>query len=296
MFNIHFRVCKQHMPPPPRYTSSFSSVGVVWFAIAWVNAPMWPAEAVVMKENFKPESIDGNFRLLSISSRLGIFSGMGLFSALLTVMDWRSVCAFTATIGAVTVVAVSPLIPSRRGGWATPHSTTAAVGGQRHDDGESGGGDGGTEDNGVVGAGASGRDHGLYAAGIRHGVSGVGGFGSKSGIGTGGFKSMWRRAMSSELLTVMRKPWYMWAALAMCGLMAVLGLISLVSTFFSDTVKGASHSRVTLLSSSFPAGILTCMVKYVVEICQIKCAQGYNLEFLYIFIFVCVESTKYKAV
>ena len=99
---------------------------------------------------------------------------------------------------------------------------------------------------------------------------------------------MWRRAMSSELLTVMRKPWYMWAALAMCGLMAVLGLISLVSTFFSDTVMGASHSRVTLLSSSFPAGILTCMVKYVVEICQIKCETGIptNLSFINIYIYM----------
>lgn len=68
------------------------------------------------------------------------------------------------------------------------------------------------------------------------------------------------RDLCGELMTVMRKPWYMWAALAMCGLMAVLGLINLVSTFFADTVIGASHSRITLLSSSFPAGILTCMI------------------------------------
>lgn len=29
--------------------ASAPAVGVAWFAVAWMNAPMWPAEAVVMK-------------------------------------------------------------------------------------------------------------------------------------------------------------------------------------------------------------------------------------------------------
>lgn len=184
--------------------SSSAAVGATWAALAWSNAPMWPAEAVVMKEQLRPSAVDGYFRLLSISSRLGVFSSMGLFAGLLAVMNWRAVCLVMSLFGAVAAVSLAPLIPS------SPRPATSSREPQHRQP--------------------------------RHEAGG------------GGCRGYLR-----EAVTLLELGWYRWALAAMSGLMMVLNMGYLITTFFADTVD-ASDSSILLMSMSFPAGILTCQV------------------------------------
>jgi hypothetical protein len=87
------------------------AVALFYFGLRFMNAPLWPAEGLVMKENFRPETLDASFRLLSISSRLAAFTTMASFGALLEVFDWQTVSQMTAGLGFIAAVAALLFLP-----------------------------------------------------------------------------------------------------------------------------------------------------------------------------------------
>jgi hypothetical protein len=94
-----------------------------------MNAPLWPGEGIVMKENFPPERLDGLFRLLSIASRLAGFVTLASFSTLLEVMGWRDLLLLTTLLGAGGAVVAWCVLPAQRSLDSAVAATTAGVAG-----------------------------------------------------------------------------------------------------------------------------------------------------------------------
>lgn len=73
----------------------------------------WPAQAVIMQERLPPDRLDRYFRMLSISSRLGVFTSMLASGALLSRLSWQTVTWIISAFGGVVLLCTSPLITRR---------------------------------------------------------------------------------------------------------------------------------------------------------------------------------------
>jgi MFS family permease len=107
------------------FSSSPVFVGMIFAGINFFNAPLWPAEGLVMKENFPPGELAGLYRLMSISSRLAAFVVMASYSGLLNVMDWRWLSRVTASLGLVGISVTVFLVPKLQNTTTTTQSTEA---------------------------------------------------------------------------------------------------------------------------------------------------------------------------
>eukprot|EP00041_Stephanoeca_diplocostata_P041436 m.7904 g.7904 ORF g.7904 m.7904 type:complete len:640 (+) comp5973_c0_seq1:447-2366(+) len=223
-------------------------IGGLFAASQWFNAPMWPAQAVIMQERLPPDRLDRYFRMLSISSRLGVFTSMLVTGALLSRLSWQAVTWVISAFGGVMLLGTAPLISRRPRRPVGPHLER---------DGQT-----------MLVADSTRLSQDSLSKLSRVKLLPSESLSTSSTLHSSPLQRPTRTAqptrprLRARVWMLLCTPWYRWSLLTMAGLMCVTNMTLLISTYFTDATRGTDVPAwlAAVLAAVFPAGLLVCVV------------------------------------
>lgn len=216
-------------------------IAVCFAVMGFCHSPVYPSQALIVREQLPAQQFAGMFRWLGITSRTGSFVCMLGFSATLKLASWRSVLRASACTGGVAALVVWAYAGGPRASRPDQEDKTecsAVASPLRQGDEDSSGG-----------ASSVGDGHDSSAPRIR-------GWSERRDDSDRQSKPSRRPPFITRVRRLFSHKWYCAAIAASMFVTGIIELTLIMSTYFNDTCHGVQPSMVPALASGFPAGLL----------------------------------------